>query len=1537
MPQGTVRLLDRPRLLYAGLVLVLLVAAWFRLVGLEWDSGRHIHPDERFLSMTTNDLKWTGNLDTYFDPATSTLSPYSLPRMGLYVYGTLPVYIVKGAAILLNSNNYDRITLIGRAISALMDLGAIFFLFLLGRRLYGSKVGLLAAGLLSLSVLNIQLSHFYAVDTFANLFIVATFFFLVRATSSGRWLDYALTGLMFGLGLSSKLSVFTLSAPILAGVGLDLYRRARGGNVRPAVEHSLVRLLTVFVIAALTFRVLQPIAFGGPSFWDWSLNPVWVKDILEQEKMVSGDADLPWVQQWTDRSVLFPLYNIVVWGLGLPLGLAGLAGFGLAAFELLRRRKVAHLLPLVYVTVTFLYHALTFVKFIRYFLPIYPFLALFAAYLIAWLWRRARANEGDARANERAMRASPAHASPVRAPAMYALRARWQELRALHWLRAPVVLVIAAVIVGGTLLYATAFSAIYNRANTRIEASRWMYQNLPPGSTLANEHWDDWLPIGGVDGKTSYGDKGLFQSVEMKNYEDDTPAKLDLMVENLTKADYIVLSSNRLYDSIPRLPARYPMTTRYYQLLFEGKLGFTRIAEFTSYPTLLGVQLNDQGAEESFSVYDHPRVQIFKKTDAFDPHKVHELLGGNIKWDAVLHLTPRQVTAAPQALQLTAEEQKSYAEVAAWSSAKVNEDSWGSRLPVPAWAVAIELLGLIALPMTLVAFGRLADRGYIFSKAIGLLVVSWGAWMLASARLAPFTLWTILAVVAAFAAVSLAIALRRRNELLAFLKTRWRLVLLEEGLFWIFMALSLAIRWNNPDLWHPGLGGEKPMDLAYLTAIVRTPYFPSYDPWFAGGYINYYYFGFVLVAVLIHLTGVVPTIAYNLAVPTFFALTAAGSFAVTFNFVEGWQNGRGGKETRWLGVPRAALLAGLCGAVFVVLLGNLGQVQLLWNGIRNLSTIKAQDTGAPLLALAQFIDGAARWLGGRDLGFHTEWWYWNATRVIPPAQGEAGPINEMPFFTFLYADLHAHMMALPYTLVVLGLALNVVRYRVGAGVKSTAGRWHNLPEVLTLGLLALTTGALFPINTWDFPTYTLLAAAALACREYARRGRVDVAGLWAVGWRVVLIVVAGRVLFLPFFESNASAYFGAELWSGSRTPLWAYLIIHGFFLFILISYLLVELARGRGHNAQVRALRLNLVYWRRRSRMQRLFQRIVHPTGRFRFASDAGKVCVVLVGILVLLQPVIGLALGLAGLTALMLFSRPNPRRQFLLCMIGLGLLLTALVEVVVLKGDISRMNTVFKFYFQVWVLWAVASAGVLPQLATWLRAGAQQVKMPAPEPPEGSPWTPEVQAEVERWRGKRVRRWRQSWWWAFGLLLMACLLYPLTATPARMGDRFKASVATTLDGTAYMQTATYSDQNQTFQLDRDRRALEWLRENVRGIPTILEATTPLYRWGSRVSIYTGLPTVIGWDWHQKQQRSVLPGSMVDKRIEDVRKMYTSTDADETLRLLQKYGVRYIYVGALEQIYYPGKGLEKFDAENGRLWDEVYANEQVKIYKLKDF
>jgi YYY domain-containing protein len=406
----------------------------------------------------------------------------------------------------------------------------------------------------------------------------------------------------------------------------------------------------------------------------------------------------------------------------------------------------------------------------------------------------------------------------------------------------------------------------------------------------------------------------------------------------------------------------------------------------------------------------------------------------------------------------------------------------------------------------------------------------------------------------------------------------------------------------------------------------------------------------------------------------------------------------------------------------------------------------------------------------------------------------------------------------------------------------------------------------------------------------------------AVAWRWALVLALGYVLFLPFHQHYAASYGGFTWWEGSRTPLSAYVTMHGLFLFLIGTYLALELAYGHGHNTLVRLLRAAVRNPSRLRRYRRLYRLLVRPSSGYILALRIGAF--VLVADLILFSigyGVVGLIVLLLALVVLLGLSlRPTPQRQFTLGLIALGLALTLVPETIVLAGDVGRMNTVFKFYLQVWIMWSVAAAAVFP-------------------------WTV---ATLYRW-GKL--RW--FWWSAFALLLMACLFYPLMAIPARVGDHFATSTGKTLDGTAYMQSAVYRDRDQDIALDWDRQAMAWLQEHVHGSPVIVEANTPLYRWGNRVATNTGLPAVIGWDWHQRQQRAVLPPDVVDRRLRDVQTIYNDQDPKLVSGLLHRYGVQYVYVGPLERLYYDAAGLDKFDQANGLYWNLIYENPGVKIYQ----
>jgi YYY domain-containing protein len=271
-----------------------------------------------------------------------------------------------------------------------------------------------------------------------------------------------------------------------------------------------------------------------------------------------------------------------------------------------------------------------------------------------------------------------------------------------------------------------------------------------------------------------------------------------------------------------------------------------------------------------------------------------------------------------------------------------------------------------------------------------------------------------------------------------------------------------------------------------------------------------------------------------------------------------------------------------------------------------------------------------------------------------------------------------------------------------------------------------------------------------------------------------------------------------------------------------------------------------------------------------------------------------------------LLFFRPRlpAEKRVVLGMLVTALALTFFVEAYVLRGgDIGRMNTVFKFYLQVWLLMSVAAGAAFAWL--WPHVGD---------------WRPGL---------------RRGWLGALALVVFLAALYPITATSAKVADRWSPDAPTTLDGMAYMPYATRHENGEAFSLEADYEALRWLQENVAGTPVVLEANTVEYRWGGRVSIYTGLPSIIGWNWHQRQQRSWLAGDVIPERVTDVATLYGTTDTAITKELLDSYDVEYIIVGDLERAYFEADGLEKFRlmAEQGTL-QVVYDEMGTTIYQV---
>ena len=516
-------------------------------------------------------------------------------------------------------------------------------------------------------------------------------------------------------------------------------------------------------------------------------------------------------------------------------------------------------------------------------------------------------------------------------------------------------------------------------------------------------------------------------------------------------------------------------------------------------------------------------------------------------------------------------------------------------------------------------------------------------------------------------------------------------------------------------------------------------------------------------------------------------------------------------------------------------------------------------------------------------------WYWFPSRVIP-APNDVEPITEFPLFTFLYSDMHAHMLVMPITLFIIAWAVSFIKSRA----EMSRTEWF-----ATFGIGALMIGALKPTNTWDLYTYFPLAAIAVAYTLYRNfsifpkpspEGRGQGEGwLWrafiALG-AIAILYILGSLLYAPFTYWYGQSYGAIDSWKGSHTPISSYLTQWALFLFIITAWLAWETRE-----------------WMASTPVSRI--------GKLRDYVVALEVSLAVLIAMLVFFAVEGvrigwLALPLAAWAGILILrpGLPDVKRAVLL-MIGTALTLTLAVEVVVLVGDIGRMNTVFKLYLQAWMLLAVSAAASLG-------------------------WLLNV---FPFWR----LRWRTIFQSGITILMTGAFMFTITATSDKISDRITPTAPHNLDSLTFMNFSQHWDGN-LMDLSEDYRAIRWMQDHVVGSPVIVEANCTEYRWCTRFTIYTGLPGVVGWNWHQRQQRGIFAPS-VQERVNQVGLFYSSPDIDQALSFLKKYDVKYFVVGQLERNIYPPidpeiDGFAKFEQFNGNYWNTVYRDKNTIIYEV---
>ncbi len=786
------------------------------------------------------------------------------------------------------------------------------------------------------------------------------------------------------------------------------------------------------------------------------------------------------------------------------------------------------------------------------------------------------------------------------------------------------------------------------------------------------------------------------------------------------------------------------------------------------------------------------------------------------------------------------------------------------------WFIVLQGLGLIAFPLAFRLFHRLPDRGYTLAKPLALVLFSYAAWLLGLSRLAPVSQLTLVALVAAGIVLSAWLSRRQKAEIIGFVRADWRMLLAAEAVFLAFFLFWLAIVADTPEINHT----EKPMDLAFLNAVLHSTAYPPEDPWLAGHPISYYYFGHFMVAAVAKLTATAGAVAYNLGMASIPALAAIGVFGLAANLVRlaggHWQ---AAAATGILAVFLLAMVSNLAGFLELVhVRGWAGGGFWDWLAIKGLT---AADAGA----------------GG--VFPETPWWWWRATRVIDTlrdGQSLDYTITEFPFFSFALGDLHPHVLSLPFLALFLGAVLNLTQSKEPPGLL-WARRY-----LVELAAVALPAGALAFINTWDLPVFVAILAVAVFVKSAGHtsagvdyrwpdlgRAATRTAGL------VIPALIASVALFLPFYWSLDSQAAGVlpVTGPGSR-PI----------LFLLAMGLPVTLAGGfalkqwgslpifRGRNGPAMAL-FGLVcigpllLW--------ALAVVIVPA----FVSDPQPVELSLVNRLLVVGPLLALA-WIAGVSALL---RAGPGKDsaiaFPLVLAAAGFYLLAMTELFFLADFFgNRMNTVFKLYYQCWFLLTIAGA-----------------------------WG--VYYWVSRPKSLKLAGKMAGYGFAglIAAMVMASLYYPVGMIADRTGigsDGYRFTDKT-LDGLAFVQRSDPGEY----------AAITWFNAEA-GPGRIVEAVGPDYSDYGRVSSATGRATILGWPGHEQQWRGNV--DFVAERTEDARLIYESGDAGTVLGLLDQYEVRYVFVGRRERQTYGGGGLTSFE----EFMTIAFASDGVVVYERAD-
>ena len=879
---------------------------------------------------------------------------------------------------------------------------------------------------------------------------------------------------------------------------------------------------------------------------------------------------------------------------------------------------------------------------------------------------------------------------------------------------------------------------------------------------------------------------------------------------------------------------------------------------------------------------------------------------------------------------------------------------------VLSWYLFSLVLAVINLPLAYTALKKLPSRGIFLLRPLGLML--WGTifWWLTSIHLLQNDLASQVTALMILAGINMLVLLRiKRDDFFSWISGQRKLLLRAELIFLVAFALMAVVRAANPEI----INTEKFMEMAFINAILKSPGFPPLDPWLSGYSISYYYFGYLLSAMLIRITGVSSSVGYNLVAAFWFGMTAAGSYGILWDLLGLRQEST--KQTRTAGFLRKnkAVLA-LLAPLMILVMGNWfsGLDMIHARGVLPESVWTNLDI--PELTREPNAMTIKPQRGG--------WSWWQASRLVQDRtlDGRAVEvIDEFPAFTYLLADIHPHMLSMPLVLLAIAQALNAFLggwegcVRLGRVVIPASG--------LTIALGVLTLGGIGFMNTWDFPFYLLLMGAAFMLY----RGRT-VGWSGRRFWELVGFGVIGGVLsivaYLPFYLSFSSqaggvipslAFFtkGKYFWimfGPLLLPIFGFLIskvkqisksswLSGLKVTASLFLILFVLAWALGFAGTQIDLTKDLL----------LGLQGATSVGELLLDSLINRLKAPGTWITLFLLIWAGLSLLFGKLRANQTEDSetdwearaqpmPTSPTNFLLLMVLLGAILTLVPEFIYLRDQFGwRMNTIFKFYYQAWILWSLVGSYALVVLfeprtdsetenrwwffaliSASLAAGTLVLSKSGSQPlgSFGSSFLDYLMLlpVIIALAWLIANAWRKDWKKGLGVVAVCGVLVGL-AFPLIEGwnktNGFNPSSGFSLDGKRDFNLMAVDEMH----------AAEWLANAPLGVMTeAISDTGGSYTTYNSISTFSGMPTVLGWVGHEAQWR----GGYVEigSRQADVKELYSTSIWERAQAIIDMYNIRYIVVGDNERGTYQ-VDLNKFDEH----LDKVYDSQTVDIYEVK--